>query len=149
MGWDLSCLCSRSGDKRQSRIGDTPEKQNERRGTQAAAPSRGLAGQVIAAETVPVRYSDSMRPGMGLVPSQEPHIQMKYASTANFLILPATNVSSSASNVSRASSTTALEPDTITKPSFMQSIEPESKKVNFIPDTSHNSSDENTIRFSV
>jgi hypothetical protein len=168
MGWgDLSCLCSRNGDKRQSRIGDTPEKPNDnRRGTQASpAASRGLVGQAIVPnETLPVRHSDrfvihesirpgihdSMRPGMGLVPSQDSQNQMKYVSGTIATNLPAANGSPSISYVSKALSTkTTLDHDTAMTSSNMKKQESECKGVNIIPDTFHNSSDENTIRFSV
>ncbi len=146
-GWgDLSCFCSRNGDRR--RIGDSPEKPRDRRGAQAAPTSRGLAGQgIVLNEPVPLR--ESLRPGMGLVPSQGSQNEVKYSSAAIPSNLPAPNISPSTPFVSNSPSKTALEHDTTSKPSNVQKSEPEFKDVNFIQNISVQSSDENTIRFSV
>ena len=139
----MATVGNRNGDKRQSRIGDTPEKSNDRRGTQAAPASRGLAGQgIVVNEAVSVRHTErfatqeSLRPGMGLAPSQEPQNQMKHVSAAIPPNLPAANVSPSISLVSNSSSKTAIEHDTTMRPSNVQNSEPEYKGLNLVQDSS-------------
>jgi hypothetical protein len=146
LGWsDFSCLCSRSGDnKRQSRIGDTSEKPIDRRGTQTATASRGMAGHAntVLNESLPVRQ-ELLRPGMGLVPSQEPQITQKYVSTAISTNVPASNFSP---HIPFVPSKPA--PDNESLPTT-SSMKPECNDMNFDRKNSQTSYDENTIRFSV
>ncbi len=127
------CTSSRNGDKKQSRIG---EKSLDRRGTQAVA-SRGLAGQAtVLTENMPVRHNErfgvqeSMRPVLGLVPSQELQSQIKYGSAPIPPNLTA-NVSPSITFRSNTASRTTLEHDTTMKLSNVLISEPECTDVQF------------------